>query len=882
MTWLRILLHRLRGVFLKAGLDRELGEEIRIHLEMQIDENIRQGMAPEQARLAALRQFGGIEQVKETYRDRRGLPLIETSLQDIHYAFRTLRAAPMFTIAALATLALGIGANTAIFSVVNGLLLKPLPYPDSDRLVWISEMSPDQQNQPVTGAHFLEWQESSSTLEQIAAYNDGNATLTGAGEPERLDCGMVSADFFRLLGVQPLLGRDFLESEDRPDGGTVAILSHDLWRRRFNADPDVIGRSIALDDHSYTIVGVLPRSFHFFQPIELWLPLALNPAQERGNEQISILNAIARLKSGVTRDQAQAELETIRSTFEAQKPAQVPLMSGEVRLAGLHTHLVGDTRQLLLILLGAVATILLIACANVANLQLSRGAARQREFAIRAALGAGRLRLVRQMLTESLLLSVSGGVAGLLLGYWLAGALVALAAGDTFGEISRLGMIGIDVPVLIFTFLVSVATGLLFGLAPAVQLSRPDLNDALKAGGSGSRLHRGRLRHLLTVGELALAILLVVGAGLLIRSFVTLLRVDPGYQPEKLITMRLSLPPRYERPNRRAALDFYRDILGRLSAMPGVDSVGGINHLPLMNFGLGGWLRVPGRPPAASNNAPPTPIGIVTENYFRAMGIPLVAGRIFSERDNAEAPRVIILSASLARQLFPDEDPLGKEVWVPGPGKETPKVVGIVGDIRHKGLDQAVTPQVYVPYQQNPSGTMAFAIRSAGDPGVILKQAREQVWEIDGELPVYDAETMEQRLAASITPHRFSLTLLSTFALLSLVLAAVGVYGVIAYAVARRTHEIGIRMALGAGRRDVLRLLVGQGMRLVTVGILAGLGGAWGLTRLMKSLLFNVSATDPMTFAGAAALLVVVALLACYVPARRATRLDPLTALRHE
>ena len=806
---------------------------------------------------------------------------MDSLMNDIRYGVRSLLKRPGFTAIALITLAFGIGANTAIFTVVNALLLKPLPYQDPDRLVSIGEISPQRPDDMVPGAHFLEWSEQSQTIERIAVFNDGSLTLSGTGESQRLECGQVSRGFFSMLGVQPLFGRDFLATEDRPGGDRVVIMSHGLWQTHFNANQNIIGESITLDDQSYTVVGVLPPDFRFFQPFKLWVPVALDPQQERGNQQISILGAIARLKPGVTREQAETDLEAIRRRFESSKPANTPLFSGEVRLTSLHQKLVGDTRSLLFILLGAVSLILLIACANVANLLLSHAVLRQKEFAIRAGLGAGRLRLMRQMLTESLLLALSGGLLGLLLAFWFKEGLVALAATNTLGDVSHLTNINIDAKVLGFTLLASLLTGTLFGLVPAFQFSRPNLNNLLKEGGRGTGFRRGRLRQLLMVTEVALAIVLLVGAGLLIRSFVNLLEVNPGYSPNNLLTMRVSLPAtRYEERTPRAA--FYREILERVSSLPGVHSAGAINHLPLTSFTFGGWLRIPGRPQTPTNDRPSTPIGVVSPDYFRAMDIPLRTGRTFTARDNSESPRVVVLSEALARELFPNEDSIGKQVWVPGQGKDTPTVIGVVGDVRHQGLDQEVTPQVYVPYEQQAPWSMTMVVRTTTDPLLLATAVRNQVLAVDRSVPVYEVGTMEQRLTSSLSPRRFNLLLLGAFAVLALALAALGVYGVISYLVTQRTHEIGIRMALGAQAGDVLKVLIKQGMASVAIGVLLGLAAAWMLTRLMTSLLFGVTPTDTATFVGVSAVLIAIALLACYIPARRATKVDPLVALRYE
>jgi putative ABC transport system permease protein len=802
-------------------------------------------------------------------------------IEDLRFGVRVLIKNPGFALIAVLTLAIGIGANTAIFSVVDALLFRPLPYSNPDRLVWVGEVSPQTKTEVVVGPHFLEWSEQANTVATIAAYSPQDVTLSGRGEPERLNGNRVSADFFPTLGVQPSLGRNFVSDEDRPSAGQVVIITDGLWKRRFGGDPTIVGTTITLDEKAYSVVGVLPPDFRYVQPYDFWTPLALDPQQERGNQQISILSVIARLKPGVTVEQAQAELETISSRFDAGRPGIGPLMAASVRVMSLHAKLVGDTRRLLAILLGAVSLILFIACANVANLLLSRAAVRQKEVAIRSALGAGPMRLVRQMLTESILLAFAGGGLGLLVAFWLVRSLVALASSEAFGEISRLASVSIDIRVLCFTLLISLATGTLFGLVPAIQLSRPNLNEVLKEGGQGSGSQRGRLRGVLMVSEVALAIVLLIGAGLLIRSFANLLRVNPGYRVDNLLTLRISLPDlSYEQKSRRA--EFHRELLRRVSSLPGVEAAGEINHLPLTEYQFGGWLRVPDRPTVSNRDQPATPIGIVSPNYFRAIGISLRAGREFTEGDNSESPRVVILSEALARGLFPDEDPIGKQVWVPGPGKSTPTVVGIVADIRHTGLDKDVTPQVYVPYLQYLMQASTLVIRTAGDSAALAAAVREQVASIDNSLPVYEVKTMEERLASAVAPRRFNLMLLGLFALFAMVLAAIGIYGVISHAAAQRTHEIGIRMALGARGGDVLKLLVGRGMMLVGVGVVLGLAGAWGLTRLMSSLLFGVSATDPVTFGCVACFLSAVALAACYFPARRAARIDPMAALRHE
>ena len=588
-----------------------------------------------------------------------------TIFTEIRYGLRNLLKHPGFTAMVVITLALGIGANTAIFSLVNALLLRPLPYQNPDQLVWISEISPQRKGEMIPAAHFLEWAEQSQTLEKIAVYGERNLALTSAGDPERLDGGAVSAGFFPMLAVQPLLGRAFLPTEDRPGGDRVVVISHRLWQRRFSSDQNVVGQSVTLDDRSYTVVGVLPPDFRFFQPFDLWIPLALDPVQERGNQMITMLSAVARLKPGIAAEQAQSELEAIRVRFETNKSADNPRFSGQVRLVSLHEKLVGNTHRLLLILLGAVSLILLIACANVANLQLSRAIARQKELAIRAGLGAGRLRLIRQMLTESLLLAAAGGALGLLVAIWITAGLVALAATNTFGDITHLASINIDLRVLAFTFLISVMTGILFGLVPALQISKPDLNELLKEGGHRSSFHRSRLRQALMVTEIALAIMLLVGAGLLVRSFVNLLAVNPGFKAQNLLTARVSLPyPRYQ--DRAQRQQFVEQLLPRISTLPGVESAAVINHLPLTDFVFSGALRLEGQDPLKGKAVP---IGQITPDYFRTMGIPLRKGRIFTAGDNADAPKVVIVNETLAQISFPARTPLADKSGSPVPAR---------------------------------------------------------------------------------------------------------------------------------------------------------------------------------------------------------------------
>ena len=803
--------------------------------------------------------------------------------QDIRFGIRMLLKQKGFTAVAVLTLALGIGANTAIFSVVNALILRPLPYPDAERLVWVEEVSKKTNtNQPAWGAHFLDWQEHGQTLEGIAAIDGGTQTLTGAGEPERVASGKISASFLPLLGVQPLPpGRNFSAAEDAPGGEPVALLSHGLWQRRYGGDQDIVGKTITLNDANYTVIGVLPADCRFFNHFDVCVPLALDPVAQLAGQTRYYGTTVARLKPGVSLEQASAEMDTLLQRYETTRPEGKTRIESRTRLVPLQEHLLGDTRRPLLVLLGAVALVLLIACANVANLLLARAVTRQKELAIRAALGAGRLRLARQMLTECLLLATAGGAAGLLLAYWLSSLLGSLNSTATIGQMARLAAITIDWRVLGFSFLVTLVTGLLCGLLPALQLSRPDLNVSLKEGGRGGGFHSRGWRSALMVSEVALAIVLLVGAGLLIRSFVKLLEVDPGYRAESLLTARLALPPRYSEKSQQ--VQFYEQILQRLGSLPGVASVGATSHLPLTRYNLGGGLRVEGRPLQEGENPPSAPIAAVSHDYFRTMGISLRAGRLFNDGDTQDRPGVAVLSETLARRLFPNEDPVGKRLLnvVGGSGAEVTTIIGVVSDIRHQGLDQEIEQAVYLSYRQLPRG-MSLVLRSTVEPSSLATALRAAVHEIDPALPVYEVMTMDERLSNSVAARRFNLLLLGVFAALALLLAGIGVYGVISYVVTQRTHEVGIRMALGAQSADVLRLFIKQAMALVLFGVGLGLLGAFALTRVMTGLLFGVSANDPLTFAGVALLLSLIALLACYLPARRAARIDPMAALRHE
>jgi putative ABC transport system permease protein len=886
MTWLRVFFHRLCGMISKRRLERDLEEEIHSHLEMQIEENLRQGMSPEEARQAASRKFGGIVQVKEAYRDRLSLPALETAFQDLRYGLRMLRRNPGFTFVAVLTLALGIGANTAIFSVVNAVLLRSLPYRDPDRLVMLSYYRAREGAQFATGSWYLDWRDQAKAFEQIASYRFGTADLTGSGEPERLSAAFISSNLFATLGVDPALGRAFTSEEDTYGGPLAVILSEGLWRRRFGGDPQVIGKAITLEGESRTVVGVMPDEFRFHGETELWLPFALNVAAHR---QVGTfrMNVIARLKPGVTPEAARADLSAILDQQRQALPNRYSDLQVS-RVIGLSESLVGNVRLALLVIFGAVAFVLLIACANVANLQLARSAARQKEMAIRAAVGAGRLRLVRQLLTESLLLSLLGGGAGLLAAKWGVRLLVAMS----HGGIVRIEESGVDGRVLGFTCAVVVFVGLIAGIFPALQASRADVNETLKAQSTAAAArsgHGSRQRALpaLMIAELALALVLLVGAGLMIKSFLRLLTVPKGFNPDDVLTLALLPSGAKYPPASPQRIAYFQESLARVQALPGVRSAGLTDFLPLTGPFLLRPLQIEGRPRYERGKEPIVSMNRVSSDYFQTMGIPLRAGRTFTAQDRAEAPKVIIINETLARRFFAGENPIGRRLFYE-PSQMT--IVGVAGDTRHRGLDQEVQPEVYTPYVQDMKemGGLRLVVRASSSQNNSTSLAslaaaiRKQLQAIEPNEPISQVVTMNEHLSDSIAQRRFQMILLGVFAAVALVIASVGIYGVISYAVSQRTREIGVRMALGARAGDVLRMVIWRGMSLALTGVALGMTAALALTRVMKNLLFEVSATDPAIFALIALLLVSVAFIASYIPARRATKVDPLIALRSE
>ncbi len=804
--------------------------------------------------------------------------LFEPSIQDVRFGLRVLFKHPGFTAVAVLTLALGIGANSAIFSVVNAVLLRPLPYKQPAQLVRLYESLPGGGEGSVSVPNLNDWREQNDVFTAIAAYEYSDFSLQNQDQPERVIGARVSPNLFEVLGVAPQQGRALAEGEDRAGNHRVVVLGHALWQRNFAGDPQAVGRQITLGGESYTVVGVMPESFEFpqFRTAQLWTPLVFSErmAASRGSHAY---NALGRLKDGVSLERAREQMTTIARRLEQQYP---DAQTGRgVRLIELQEEVVQGVRPALLMLLAAVGFVLLIACTNVANLLLARAATRRREIAIRTALGAGRLRLIRQFLTESVLLSLAGGALGLVLAQWGVDALASLAA----ESLPRVSGVGLDERVLGFTLLLSLVTGIGFGLAPALQISKADVQDALKEGGNAVNSPRGkRLRAVLAVAEVASALVLLIGAGLLVKSFIQLQNVQTGLRPENVLTMRLTLPATKYDTNQKAT-DFHRQLLARVAALPGVEAVGEVNMLPVQSFGTNGTIQVEGQPPDPPERAPLVEFRAASPGYFGALGIPVVAGRNFEARDDENAPPVAVVNQTFAKRFFPNEEAVGKRIRM---GETWMSIVGVVGDVKQGGLTRAVSPEMFAPYTRplwpGMTQNMSLVVRAQGDPAALAPAIKREVLSVDPNQPVYSVYTMEQVLERSVSGRRLNMLLLTIFAVLAVTLAMIGIYSVMSYLVTQHTREIGIRMALGAQPRDVLRLILGQGLWLALLGVVLGAVGALALTRLMSNLLFGVTATDPLTFVVGAALLLLTALLACYIPARRAMKVDPLIALRYE
>jgi predicted permease len=886
-SWLRATLQR-------SGLEREMDSELRFHLEAYAEDLMRSGLSRSEALRRARLEFGGFERAKEECREARGISFLETLLQDLRYAARTLRKNPGFASIAVLTLALGIGASTAVFSLVNAILLRPLPYPDPDRIVMPELVSPPGVN---LGSEYFPWGQiqfrmltrDSHPFQAVGAFQNDSFNLTGTGDPFFLDGFRVSAEFFGALGISPALGRTFTTEEDQPGHEYEAILSDRLWRQRFAADPGVLGRTVRLNGYAYTVVGVMPASFAFPRTEEmpssfnfprepqLWVPFAI-PAQPKGGP--SELAIVARLKSGLTLEQAQSAMDLVTKHAEAQDPNFKGWFN--TRVIPLARQVTGDTRRPLTLLLGAVGIVLLIACSNVANLLLTRSLGRRREFTLRAALGAGANRLIRQLLTESLLISVTAGAAGILM------ATAAVYFVKVLGPLNtpRLREVSLDLPVFAFTMAISMVTGVLFGFAPAIGATRENLADSLKTGGprSGGGPFNPRLRHALLVSQVALALVLAISAGLLTRTFFRMLGADGGFRAERVLTFQLSLPPiKYRDPSHIVTL--FDNTLDRLRSIPGVQSAGIGETVPMGGDGESTVIRLSDHPAATPQEWPFANYTIISPGFFSAIGAPLLRGRDFLESDTADSLPVAIVNAAMEKKYWPGQSALGKQVGPGGPRYPLLTIVGVVPDVKHISLREDTAPEMYVLFNQKPWPSMLnmrVALRTRNDPSSVTESVRDALHSIDPDLPLAKVATLTTLLDDSLSQPRFAMLLLACFGVLALVLAAIGMYGVVSYSVMQRTQEIGVRMAIGAGRGDVLRMVLGQGARLAGMGLAIGLAASFAVARLMTSFLYGVRPTDPLTFIAVASLLVAVLLLACYLPARRAMRVDPIVALRQE
>jgi putative ABC transport system permease protein len=805
---------------------------------------------------------------------RGGANVVADVLRDMRYAIRQAGRNPGFSLVVVLTLGLAIGATSAIFSVVNGVLLRPLPFPEPDGLVRVHEVVPQYGRFSVAPASFLDWRRQNTVFERIAAYTSSSVTFDGGEGPERLTTASVSWDLFDLLQVSPALGRGFREEEDAPGRSGVAVLSHGTWQRRFGGDPAVLGRTVSLSGAPVTIVGVMPASFYFpTREAELWTPLALNPA--RASRGAHFLGVVARLKPGVSAAQAGAEMKTIAERLAVQYRDSSADESAEV--VGLHEQVVGRIRPALLTLFAVVGVVVLIACANVANLLLVRASVREKEIAIRSALGAGRRRLVRQMLVESVILAFAGGALGLLLASLAIDPIRTLSAGG----IPRVADVSIDVRVLAFTLVVALATGLVFGLAPAWQAARGGLGEVLKEGGRSSASTGGRwIRSGLLIAEVALSIVLLVGAALLLRSFVRLTSVHPGFDAGRALTFRISLPATaYPEEHQRAA--FFDRLLEKLDAFPQVIAAGAVQTLPMSGSYVLSFA-VQGRPAPGPDEESSANHRVITPRYFEALGIPLLRGRTFTGQDTEKAPMVAIVDEAFVARHFPNEDPIGRGLDIGNGTDGFYEIVGVVGSVKYDGLDATPDPTMYVPYRQDIFSTMWIVARTAGEPALLSAPARQLVRELDPALPAYSMSPLADVVSESVADRRFSMLLVALFALLALFLAAVGLYGVVAYTVGQRTQEIGVRLAIGAQRSDVLRMILGGGMKLALAGVAIGVVAAFAASRLVASMLFEIRPFDPTSYAATALGLLAIAALACYVPARRAMRVDPIVALRQE
>jgi len=874
MGWMRY--------FRRATWDQERERELQAYLDLETEENIARGMTPEEARYAARRKLGNPTLIREEIYRMNSLTFFESFWQDVRCGLRMLRKNAGFTLVAVLTLALGIGANAAIFSVIHGVLLSPLPYDHPERITLLRESNPGKgfPQFAVAPPNYMDWKRDANSFEQMASISRGQFSYTGGDEPERLIGFQVAASFFSALGAQPAMGRTFLPEDDVLGKASVVVLSHGLWTRLFGSDPQILGKSLTLDGHSYRVVGVMQNGFQFPRGAELWLPSEFSERSlSPGARGAHYLSVIARLKPGVSLDQAQAEMTAISKRLETQYPNSNEGWTSKV--VSLNDATVGNIRPTLLVLFGAVGFLLLIACANVANLLLARATARQREVAIRFSLGASRLRIAQQLLTESILLSGIASAAGLLLAEWAIRALRTLPP----SSLPRAANIGLDFSVLGFVAGVAILTGLLFGFAPALQVTRGAPSETLKEGGRSGGTGRHGVRSALVVLETTLALVLLIGSGLLLKSFVRLQTVDPGFRYKNILTADLSLPrSKYSTPPQE--MHFFDQALERVGAVPGVKEVAAASGNPISGSNYSFAFATKELIALSPSDQPSGGYYVVSPNYFHTLGIPLLVGRTFTREDSATSPRVAIISQSVAQKFFPGRSPIGQSLFI-GVGAPTKEplwreIVGVVGDVKDDGLNEAGTMAVYEPYTQIAWSEMYLFVRSDEDPARMAGVLRSQVSSVDKDQPVAEIATGDRLMSDAVATPQLRTMLLGLFAGLALVLASLGIYGVMSNTVAQRTHEIGVRMALGAGQSTVLRLVLSNGMRLTLLGIAFGTAGALVLTRLMKGFLFQVTPTDPVTFTEVALFLFLVALLASYIPARRATRVDPVVALRYE
>jgi len=879
MRQLRAWLARLGGLFHRKRRDRELAAELESHLQLHIEDNLRAGMGAAEARREAFMKLGGVEQTKENYRDHRGLPFLETLLQDFRFAARMLLKNLGFTAVAVLTLAIGIGANTAIFSIVNGVLLQPLPYPRPEQLVVVARTAPRFDHPvPVSGPNFLDWRTRARQFQFLAGFDGRGFTVMFGNEPENILGAAVSPNFLSVLQVAPILGRNFLEPEEHTGNDHVAVITHSFWKERMGGDPGWIGRTLTLNGQVFTIVGILPADFRYIlmRDAQIFIPLNL----EKTSRGENFMWVIGRIKPGVSFRQAQSEMDSIARALEREYPTDdaeqgalvIPMLS----------RVGHQIREALLIMLAAVGLVLLISCANIGNLLLAQGVRRRGEIAVRSALGAGAGRLVRQCVTESVLLGLLGCTLGLLLGHFGLQAFLVLSPGN----VPRLEEVQINLPVLLFSLGISIVASVLFGLVPAARISHVNLADCLKEGGTRatSGAQRGLLRQSLVVAEIALSLVLLAGAGLAVRSFLNLLSADPGYDSRNLLTFYLS-------PQIRKAAQaegFYGQVLERMNAIPGVRSVAMSRSIPPGGEEVDGPVITSEHPDIDPNRAPDIIFNPISPNYFRTMRLPLLEGREFSSADVHGASPAVILNEAAAHSLFPGKNAIGLRVKLGADNLAAWwTIVGVVADERYFGWDSDRTPTAYLPVSQilgddMPDYDAAIILRTNSEPLSFLPVVRGTLTSIDSHMALLGPETMEQRLGHTFAPHRFNMALLTAFASLALLLAAVGIYGVMTQFVAQRTHEIGIRMALGARPIEVVRLVIEQGVRLALLGSAIGIGAASAVTRLIRSLLYGVTASDPVTFVSVASLLICAVLLACLVPAWRAMRVDPIVALHYE